>query len=141
MPVRDKKQLFVYLLSHVRQGTERANQAYQELSQLAQNPQVKDALEARAFISQRVLEKLDQCFKLINEQPVKLSGRLAALKFAVDATDYTPTKQAVEVYEELAGKVDAQLAQLRRVLDTDLAQLNRQLRDTTLPVIAPQAAG
>ena len=77
MPIKDKKQLFLTLLSHVRQGTERANQAYQELSQVAQNPQVKGALEARAFVSQSVLEKLDQCFKLINEQPVKLSGRLA----------------------------------------------------------------
>ena len=77
MRVKDKKQLFVALLSHVRQGTDRATRAYQELGQVAQNPQVKDALEARVFVSQRVLEKLDQCFKLIDEQPIALSGRLA----------------------------------------------------------------
>lgn len=77
MPIKDKKQLFVTMLSHLRQGTERMNQAYQEFSQLAQNPQVKEALESRAFISGGILERLDRCFKLINEQPVKLSGRLA----------------------------------------------------------------
>ena len=76
MPIKDKKQLFVTLLSHVRQGTERANQAYQELSQVAQNPDVKEALDARVFVSQQILQKLDQCFKLIGEKPVQLSGRL-----------------------------------------------------------------
>ena len=43
---------------------------------MAQDPQVKEALESRAFIAQRTLEKLDQCFKLINQKPVQLSGRL-----------------------------------------------------------------
>jgi len=33
-------------------------------------------LEARAFVSDKVLATLDQCFKLIGEQPVKVSGHL-----------------------------------------------------------------
>jgi ferritin-like metal-binding protein YciE len=66
----------VMLLSDVRQGTERMTKIFQEISQVAQNPDVKEALDARAFVSQRTLEKLDQCFKLIGEQPVKLNGRL-----------------------------------------------------------------
>ena len=43
---------------------------------MAEDPQVKEALEARAFVSQSVLAKIDQCFKLIGEKPVQLSGRL-----------------------------------------------------------------
>jgi len=42
----------------------------------------------------------------------------------------------MEVYEELVGKIDAHLARLREVLHTDLARLNRQIRDTELPAIA-----
>ena len=64
------------LLSHVRESTEKSNKIYDELGQIAQDPQIKEALEARAFISQGILAKLDQCFKIIGEQPVKLSGRL-----------------------------------------------------------------
>jgi ferritin-like metal-binding protein YciE len=64
------------LLSNVRQGTEHTTKIFQEISQVAQNPDVKEALEARAFVSQRTLEKLDQCFKLIGAQPVKLNGHL-----------------------------------------------------------------
>jgi len=66
----------VTLLSDVRQNTERAAKIYQEMGQMAQDPQIKEALEARAFISEKTLEKLDQSFKLIGEQPVKLTGRL-----------------------------------------------------------------
>jgi ferritin-like metal-binding protein YciE len=71
------------LLSNVRQGTERTTKIFQEISQVAQNPDVKEALEARVFVSQRTLEKLDQCFKLIGEQPMKLNGRLMEV-FAED---------------------------------------------------------
>jgi len=76
MSVKSPHELFVQLLSDVRQGTERTNKIFQEIGQIAQNPDIKEALEARAFVSQRTLEKLDQCFKLMGQQPVKVSGRL-----------------------------------------------------------------
>jgi len=49
---------------------------FQDFGKITQNADVKEALEARVFVSQRVVEKLDECFKLIGEQPVKLNGRL-----------------------------------------------------------------
>jgi ferritin-like metal-binding protein YciE len=76
MSVKTPKEFFVALLSELRQGTERTTKIFQEISQVAQNPDIKEALEARAFVSDKVLATLDQCFKLIGEQPVKLSGRL-----------------------------------------------------------------
>jgi len=83
MSVKNPHEVFVMLLSNVRQGTERTTKIYQEIGQVAQNPDVKEALEARAFVAQRTLEKLDQCFKLIGEQPMKLNGRLMEV-FAED---------------------------------------------------------
>jgi ferritin-like metal-binding protein YciE len=83
MAAKDPKEVFVTLLSDVRQNTERAAKIYQEMGQIAQDPQIKEALEARAFVSEKTLEKLDQCFKLIGEQPVKLTGRLQEI-FAED---------------------------------------------------------
>ena len=76
MAAKNPKEVFVHLLSDVRQGTERTTKVFQEISQLGQDPDVKQALEARVFISDQLLARLDQCFKLIGEQPVKLSGRL-----------------------------------------------------------------
>ena len=76
MPARNPKEVFLKLLSDVRQGTERTTKVFQELSQNAQDPDVKEALEARIFVSDQILARLDQCFKLIGEKPVQLSGRL-----------------------------------------------------------------
>ena len=76
MPVKNPKEVFVTLLSDARQNTERTAKVYREISQFAQNPDVKEALECRAFIAERNLETLDKCFELIGEEPVKLSGRL-----------------------------------------------------------------
>ncbi len=76
MTVQNSKELFIRLLSDLRQGTERSAKFYQELSQLAGDPDVKEALESRAFISEKVLATQDQCFKLIGAQPMKGSSRL-----------------------------------------------------------------
>ena len=76
MAIKTPKELFVMLLSDVRQGTEKAEKIYEEIGQLVQDPQVKVALQARAFVSGKVLATLDECFRLLGEQPAKLSGRL-----------------------------------------------------------------
>src|SRR6476646_2332460 len=75
MPARTPRELFVLLLSDVRQGTEKAAKIYQEIGQMAEDSEVKEALEARAFVSEKTLATLDQCFKLIGEKPVKFTGR------------------------------------------------------------------
>lgn len=74
MPIKSPKQIFVLMLSDLRQGTERTKGIFQNLSQLAEDPDIKQALEARIFVSQKISETLDQCFKLIGEQPMQLSG-------------------------------------------------------------------
>lgn len=47
-----------------------------ELGNIAEDPDVKEALDARGFVSEKSLEKIDPAFKLIGQQPVELSGRL-----------------------------------------------------------------
>ena len=76
MPVKNPKELFVMLLSDARQNTERSTKLYQEISQAAQDPDIKEALESRAWISEKDLTAIDRCFELIGETPVKLSGHL-----------------------------------------------------------------
>lgn len=76
MSVNNPKEMFVRILSDVRRKTERSADFYKEASKLADEPEIKEAIEARAFVSEKSLEKIDQAFKLINEKPVTLSGRL-----------------------------------------------------------------
>lgn len=76
MPIKDPKEVFVRMLSDLRRGTERSTSFYQELGGLTQDPDVKEALEARVFVAADILRKLDECFRLIGEKPVKMEGKL-----------------------------------------------------------------
>ncbi len=76
MAIKNQEELFVRLLSNVKQGTERTTKIFQELGELAQDPDIKEAFEARVFVSEQIIEKLDRCFKMIGAQPMKASGAL-----------------------------------------------------------------
>src|SRR5579862_8308975 len=76
MPIKTPKEVFVALLSSLRHGAERGQKIYDELGQAAQNDEIKEALDAREFISTQILSRLDECFRLIGEKPIKTDGRL-----------------------------------------------------------------
>ena len=76
MPAKNREELFVLLLSHLRQGTERTATILEELGDAAQNPEVKEALHARAFVTNKILATLDEAFKQMGQKPVTLPGRL-----------------------------------------------------------------
>jgi ferritin-like metal-binding protein YciE len=76
MPVKNPKELFVTMLSQERDGTERSAAVYKELGELAQNPEIQEALAARAFVSHQTLAKLDEVFSMIGEKPTNVTGRL-----------------------------------------------------------------
>ena len=99
MPVKTPKELFVMLLSDLRQSTEKAANIYQEIGQVAQDPQIKEALEARAFVTEKVLATLDQCFKFVGEQPVKFTGRVQE----VFLEDFR--KELAEIQSPVARKI------------------------------------
>ena len=55
MPITTAKELAITMLSELRHGAERSQKVYDELGQAAQNPEIKEALEARGIISSQVL--------------------------------------------------------------------------------------
>ena len=47
MPATTPKELCIAMLSELRHGAERSQKIYEELGQAAQNPEIKEALDAR----------------------------------------------------------------------------------------------
>src|ERR1700761_2453307 len=76
MPVKNPKELFVKMLSDVRQRTEKTTKIYRELSDVVQDPNIKEALQSRAFLQDKDLSSLDRCFELVGAKPVPLNERL-----------------------------------------------------------------
>ena len=83
MPIKDPKEVFVMLLSDVRRGADHSTKLFRELSDLAQDEEIKEALLARVFIAEDITKKLDECFRIIGAQPMKLEGKLKEV-FAED---------------------------------------------------------
>jgi ferritin-like metal-binding protein YciE len=75
MATKTPKDVFVALLSNARQNTERTTGLFKEMSQLVEDPDAKEGLESRVFVSDKVLSQIDQCFKLLGEQPVKVASQ------------------------------------------------------------------
>lgn len=75
MPVNNPQEMFVLLLSDVRRKTERSIEFYREAGKIAEESEIKEAIDARAFVAQKSLDKIDEAFSLINQKPVTLSGR------------------------------------------------------------------
>ena len=57
MPVKNHMELFVKMLSDVRQRTEQTTKIYEELSKAAQDPNIKEALDSRIFIQDKILAR------------------------------------------------------------------------------------
>jgi ferritin-like metal-binding protein YciE len=64
------------MLSDLYHGSETTTKIYEELSEVAQDSNVKEALQSRVFLQEKILSTLDRCFKIIGEKPVPPSGRL-----------------------------------------------------------------
>jgi ferritin-like metal-binding protein YciE len=76
MPARNPKEVLLMLLSNVRNRAERQADIYQEIGKHADEPVIQETAEARALVSKQILEKLDECFRIVGEKPTKPTGQL-----------------------------------------------------------------
>ena len=70
---------------------------------------------------------------------INLGNELSALGATVGVGDFRPTDQAVAYRDEVTAEIDAELAALRDLLDTEVPAFNRLVREQELPVIVPDA--
>jgi ferritin-like metal-binding protein YciE len=87
------------LLSNVRNRTERQSEIYQEIGKQADDPDIKEAIDARAFVSKQILAKLDECFRIIGERPGASTGQLQDAFLA----DYR--KEVTEIQSPVAKRL------------------------------------
>lgn len=67
--------------------------------------------------------------------PIRLNDKLAGLMQLASFGDFRPTAQMVAVEQELAAAIDAELAALRALWETDLAEVNRLAREAEVPAV------
>ena len=76
MKISTPHELFVAMLSDVRHREQRLSEILQALGSGAQDPDVKEALESRAFLREQNLASIDRCFQMMGEKPIEGSGKV-----------------------------------------------------------------
>ncbi len=73
--------------------------------------------------------------------PIRLNNKLAALQGVVEGGDARPTDQSYQVFKELSGRLDKQLARLEAFVRSELPAFNKVLSDHKLEPIKDEASG
>jgi hypothetical protein len=67
--------------------------------------------------------------------PIRLNDKLSGLFDVANSGNFAPSKQAREVYADLATQIDAQLTKFRNIKEKDVVAFNTLIREKALPVI------
>jgi fumarate hydratase class II len=59
----------------------------------------------------------------------------------VASADGAPTASSSAVYEDVAGRIDVELAKLKKILDTDLSAFNQLVKEKGVPAVVMKKQG
>jgi photosystem II stability/assembly factor-like uncharacterized protein len=100
---------------------------------------ITDAAKSLSAKLTAIEEELYQTKNQSNQDPlnypIRLNNKLAALAGSISGADAQPTAQQVGVYEDLTGRINAQLAKLKQVMAADVPAFNKLVRDQNAPAV------
>ena len=67
--------------------------------------------------------------------PIRLNNKLAHLSRVAGTGDYKPTDQAVEVKNELTGKIETQITKWQKILTEDIEELNKMVKEKSVDAV------
>lgn len=79
MPIQEPKELFVKILSDLRQHEFGLTDSLNTLRENIQDKDTKEYFESLIYLTEKNVETIDRCFKMINEKPVKSDDTLKEL--------------------------------------------------------------
>ena len=116
-------------------------------NRLKDRPEGKAAVDAGKALNAKLTAIEEELYQTKNQSnqdplnyPIRLNNKLAALAGVVASGDAAPTAQAYAVYEDLTGRINAQLQKLDQVLRADLPEFNKLVRDVPAVVVKTKAA-
>ena len=143
--IRDKLSETHDAIVQIRDVRKQADDVAQRTKDLPSGKTISEAVKALNAKLTAVEEALYQTKNQSGQDPlnfpIRLNNKLAALGGVVGSADAAPTDQSYVVYEELAGKINAELQKLRQILQNDLAAFNKLVHDQNVPAIITKPGG
>jgi photosystem II stability/assembly factor-like uncharacterized protein len=141
--IRDKFSETTDAILQIRDVRKQVDDIVARVKDDAKGKPVADAAKTLRDKLTAVEEELYQTKNQSNQDPlnypIKLNNKLAALGGVVASADAAPTSQSYTVYEELAGRINAQLEKLQQIMRTDLPAFNRIVREQDIPAVIVKA--
>jgi photosystem II stability/assembly factor-like uncharacterized protein len=129
-------------LARSRAAREQVAAAVQRAKGLPREKEIADAGEALRSRLTAVEETLYQTKNQSSQDPlnfpIRLNNKLSWLARVVASAEAAPTDQSVALHAELAGKIDAELASLKSLLETDLRAFNELAAQAAVPAVKAQ---
>jgi hypothetical protein len=117
-------------------------QAQDYATRVKDQPNAKPIIDAAKALGDKLTAIEEELYQTKNRSnqdplnyPIRLNNKLAALAGAIAGADAQPTEQQVAVYEDLTGRINAQMEKLRQALATDVPAFNKLVRDQNAPAV------
>ncbi len=117
-------------------------QANDYAARVKDQPNAKPIVDAAKDLSAKLTAIEEELYQTKNQSnqdplnyPIRLNNKLAALAGSISGADSQPTDQQVAVYEDLVGRINAQLGKLEQVMTTDVPAFNKLVRDQNVPAV------
>jgi hypothetical protein len=137
---KDLQEQFDFAMK-IRDKTSLANQAVIDIREIKKQlkeraEKIKDGSITKAAdaLAKKLSEVEEEIYQVRNQSnqdplnfPIKLNNRIGALRRSVETGDARPTNASYQVFMELSAELDLQLAKLRKIKETDLAEFNKTL--------------
>ena len=102
----------------------------------------KPIVEAAKALDKKMTEVEEALYQTKNRSsqdplnfPIRLNDKLASVADSAASGDFAPTAQQRAVYAELAAQIDAELARLKAVWETDLPALNALVKSSEIAAV------
>jgi photosystem II stability/assembly factor-like uncharacterized protein len=137
-------------LSEVNRGINIIRESRKQFDELTKrikdHPSSKTVVEAAKALDKKLTEIEEELIqvKIRSSQdalnyPIKLNNKLAALLSLVQGSDSRPTEQSFEVFKDLARRSDEQLSKLRQVMESDVPNFNKLVKEQDIPAVILKA--
>jgi hypothetical protein len=111
-------------------------------SRMKDHPSGKSIGDAARSLKEKLTAVEQELYQTKNQSsqdplnyPIRLNNKLAALTGVVASADAAPTDQSYAVYEDLVGKINAQLQKLDALMRTDVPAFNKLVREQNVPAV------
>jgi hypothetical protein len=112
---------------------------------LKEDESMKDMIEKAKAIDEQMKEVEESLYQTKNRSrqdplnyPIQLTDKLGGVGSLSSRGNFRPTKQAIQVKEELTKAINAELSKFAKIKATDLPEFNRLMREKAVDAIILQ---